>query len=212
MPEADAKSYLSQMVEGLLLMKRSVGLAHHDVSLENVMLDGLHDGQAQIIDMGMCLHLPPVSCGEGTTGRRLAPMLVRQRCSGKAGYVSPEVVREEPFCGFAADIWSLGVCLYIMLTGRPLYGGPKDEAFKILSHPGGSRAVVSAYESYGMILPSLAAKDLVCAMLDADPTKRPTLEELACHPYVRQVPREKVQEVITSHLFSYPRRHVSLSS
>lgn len=28
----------------------------------------------------------------------------------------------------ATDMWSLGVCLYVMLTARPLYTHPKDRA------------------------------------------------------------------------------------
>lgn len=36
----------------------------------------------------------------------------------------------------AADMWSLGICLYMMLTGRPLYRGPDDEAFALLAGGG----------------------------------------------------------------------------
>jgi serine/threonine protein kinase len=33
----------------------------------------------------------------------------------------------------AADVWSLGVLLYMLLTGSPLYSSPKDPAFRVLA-------------------------------------------------------------------------------
>ena len=41
-------------------------------------------------------------------------------------YVCPETVLELATDPFAADVWSLGVVLYILLTHRPLYADPSD--------------------------------------------------------------------------------------
>jgi len=68
-----------------------------------------------------------------------------------------------------------------MLTGRPLYGSPSDKSFKMMEK-GGIRDVVTAYEGCGLTALSPAAKDLIYGMLDADPTKRPTLEQLLEFP------------------------------
>ncbi len=55
----------------------------------------------------------------------------------KPGYVSPEVAARRGVADWhAADVWSLGICLYVMLTGRPLYQGPQDEAFVLLAQGG----------------------------------------------------------------------------
>jgi len=101
------------------------------------------------------------------------------------------VVREEPFDPFAADMWSLGVCLYSLLTGRPLYNSPRDKAFDIMSHPEGIKEVIEAYEGYGLVLPSPQAKHLICHMMDSDPRQRPTLEDLLQHPFLEIPLQEK---------------------
>lgn len=72
LPETQVASFLMQMTQGLLFMKEHARLAHHDVSLENTMLDG--DGNVYIIDLGMCLHVPD-------DATHLAPM----SCAGKPG-------------------------------------------------------------------------------------------------------------------------------
>ena len=178
LPEDEACKYFHDMVQGLLFMKQTSGLAHHDISLENVMVTGSgEESSATIIDMGMCLQVPHAS---GSNGEPV--FLTGRPCHGKPGYLSPESVREDACDPFASDVWSLGVCLYTMLTGRPLYSSPSDEAFRALAQ-GGIRRVLAVYERYGLKL-SPSAKDLVCAMLESDPSRRITLEELLEYPYV----------------------------
>ena len=93
------------------------------------------------------------------------------------------MVNEEPFDPFASDIWSLGACLYILLTGRSLYTSPQDNSFELISK-GRVRYVIESYETFGLILP-FGAKEVVCSMMDNDPRKRPTLEELRCHTFLQ---------------------------
>ena len=178
LPEHEAASYFRQMCEGLLYMKQTSGIAHHDVSLENAMLTTNDKDVLQIIDMGMCLRV-------GESGRGQGPVyLSPQRCRGKQSYLSPECVREEPLDPFAADVWSLGICLYAMLTGRLLYTSPRDPAFHMIAR-GGIRNVINSYEKYGAVL-SAPAKNLICRMLHADAAKRPTLEEITQHAFLSQ--------------------------
>ena len=78
------------MVAGLLFMKQQ-GLAHHDVSLENIGMTS--KTSVQIIDLGMAINVPGVgyySPRESST-HRASVYLAPQRSSGKQAYVAPEV-------------------------------------------------------------------------------------------------------------------------
>lgn len=162
--EDNARHYMRQIAQGLLYMKQTAGIAHMDVSLENMVLDD--QGDVKIIDLGMCIQLPSSSS-----------YLLPQRWRGKAPYVSPEVWHEKPFDPFASDIWSLGVCLYSLLVGRHLYASPLTPAFKALVQ-GKIAGVVETYERTGVTAISARAKDLVCSMLRPNPRDRPTLEQV----------------------------------
>jgi serine/threonine protein kinase len=37
---------------------------------------------------------------------------------GTPAFMAPEIVKKQSYSGFAADIWALGIILYIMLTGK----------------------------------------------------------------------------------------------
>ena len=106
---------------------------------------------------------------------------------GKPGYVSPEIVRGTLRDWGASDVWSLGICLVILLTGRPLYADPEDPCFNLLGH-GMIAEVLGHYaREYGIDLPA-GALSLVIAMLDANPAARPTLQEIMAHSWVMQEP------------------------
>jgi len=118
--EEEAIKIFKQMVEGLLFLKR-LGLAHHDVSLENVVTDG-KQGVVKIIDLGMSVSVPSVrgSSRDSPSSAATPPppangeppvIITPQPCAGKPAYLSPQLVREEAHDPYASDIWSLGICL-----------------------------------------------------------------------------------------------------
>ena len=67
------------------------------------------------------------------------PSSLLRRPRGKPAYMSVEVANGTVTDRLAEDVWSLGICLYAMLTGRLLYTSPGDSAFALLSAGGADR-------------------------------------------------------------------------
>ncbi|KAH7470676.1 hypothetical protein KRP22_001326 [Phytophthora ramorum] len=165
LPEATARRFLRDVVRGLLCMKQN-GLAHRDISLENVLLDA--EGVCHVCDFGLATQ----------HGKLLAPGRV-----GKAWYMAPEVfATQKPYDPLQADMWSLGVLLAIMLAGAPLVEKPTgdDRQFRVLSHGGGVRKLHRVFPRKL----SDVVWDLLEKLLNVNPAKRPTLEQVAEHPFL----------------------------
>jgi serine/threonine protein kinase len=108
-----AVSLAEQVCEGLAEAHR-LGIVHRDLKPGNIMID--EEGNAKIMDFGIARSVS----GKGITG---AGMMI-----GTPEYMSPEQV-EGKEADLRSDIYSLGVVLYEMLTGRVPFEG--DTPFSV---------------------------------------------------------------------------------
>jgi predicted Ser/Thr protein kinase len=84
------------------------GVVHRDIKPENILLD--REGRVKIADFGLAKLLRPTEADPTLTGT--------QQVMGTLHYIAPEQIRTPQNVDHRADIYSLGVVFYEMLTGE----------------------------------------------------------------------------------------------
>jgi serine/threonine protein kinase len=142
-----ARAYLQQIVGGLGHLHRCC-LAHFDLSCENILLESPEPvlaNTATIIDFGQCLR--------GVPGR--GRLMFARGCGGrgKINYMAPECFSDSDdrgFDGIAADMWSVGVMMFIMLVGAAPWD--LDQGGRWMPHESDDRYNLIAQQGVGALL------------------------------------------------------------
>jgi serine/threonine protein kinase len=105
---------------------------------------------------------------------------------GSSYYIAPEVL--EGAYGMECDMWSLGVIVFMLLSGRPPFGG-EDET-EIMK-----RALLGVYSMNHHVWDNVSdeAKDFVRKLLQKDPAKRMTSAQALKHPWLELRGRDHVK-------------------
>jgi eukaryotic-like serine/threonine-protein kinase len=120
LPFQRAIEYATQIVRGLMAAHEK-RIVHRDLKPENIFITT--DGRVKILDFGLAkLAEPEQAAGSGSDATLLTSTGV---ILGTVGYMSPEQVRGLAI-DYRSDIFSFGVILYEMLTGKRAFRGPTD--------------------------------------------------------------------------------------
>jgi serine/threonine protein kinase len=197
MNDERARHMFRQLISALCRLQE-LGMAHRDLSLENILYDG-EDGY-MVIDFGMCVRLKKhnMDCilndhvynNESVAAypspiRSSFPLfcwLKVQSICGKINYIAPEVLRQDPYFNpMLADIWAAGVILFILLTGVPPIdqASEADERYLMVSEG----RLAEMIQMWRLDVRSEAI-DLIQRILHPDPTQRLTLEQMLAHPWM----------------------------
>ncbi|XP_051013400.1 maternal embryonic leucine zipper kinase [Acomys russatus] len=141
----------------------SQGYAHRDLKPENLLFDEYH--KLKLIDFGLCAK------PKGNKDDHL------QTCCGSLAYAAPELIQGRSYLGSEADVWSMGVLLYVLMCGFLPFD---DDNVMVLYR----KIMKGKYEVPKWLSPSSIL--LLQQMLQVDPKKRISMKNLLNHPWIMQ--------------------------
>eukprot|EP00756_Hemistasia_phaeocysticola_P018028 Hpha_TRINITY_DN15570_c4_g2::TRINITY_DN15570_c4_g2_i1::g.107291::m.107291 len=164
--EARARKHMKQIVDGLQYL-HSLGVIHRDIKPENIVFDDEQE-VVKLIDFGESVQLQTVDGDD--SGRETA---------GTPLFYAPEAMTGSSFSGKAADVWAVGVTLYLLLLGKVPFGCGASTQHSLweaiqknpLTFPAGHGLSTSAIE-------------LLERLLEKDPSMRITLTEVRDHKWI----------------------------
>ncbi|KAJ8354197.1 hypothetical protein SKAU_G00217640 [Synaphobranchus kaupii] len=175
--EEMAKKYFAQIVHAISYCHR-LHVVHRDLKPENVVFFE-KQGLVKLTDFGFSNKFQP--------GKKLTTSC------GSLAYSAPEILLGDEYDAPAVDIWSLGVILFMLVCGQPPFQEAND-----------SETLTMIMDCKYTVPPhvSSACKDLINRMLQRDPKRRASLEEIETHAWLQGVdpsPATKYSTPLVSH-------------
>ncbi|XP_073295395.1 calcium-dependent protein kinase 10 [Primulina huaijiensis] len=178
-----AAAGVARTVAEVVRMCHQNGVVHRDLKPENFLFASKKENAAlKAIDFGLSVFFKP--------GERFNEIV------GSPYYMAPEVLKRN--YGPEVDIWSAGVILYILLCGVPPFWAESEQgvALAIL------RGVIDfKREPWPQV--SESAKSLVRQMLEPDPQKRLTAQQVLEHPWIqnaKKAPNVPLGDIVRARL------------
>jgi calcium-dependent protein kinase len=141
-------------------------LVHRDLKPENIILEGNSLDNIKLIDFG--------------TANIISPNQKFKERLGTAYYIAPEVLKKN--YDEKCDLWSIGVIMYILLTGEPPFNGENDE--EILRNV---KTGIVNFSSPIFEEVTKDAKDLLKKLLHITPSKRISAVCALEHPWIKNL-------------------------
>jgi calcium-dependent protein kinase len=122
---------------------------------------------------------PRIKICDFGTSKMFEKGAIQRKLVGSSYYIAPEVLKKH--YDEKCDLWSCGVILYILLSGRPPFGGENDKEIM-------ERVAVGKYDiqSSPFNKVSKAGIDLIQKLLIMEPKKRISAQEALLHPWFKE--------------------------
>ncbi|XP_063325985.1 serine/threonine-protein kinase BRSK2-like isoform X9 [Pelmatolapia mariae] len=153
----EARKFFRQIISALDFC-HSHSICHRDLKPENLLLD--EKNNIRIADFGMA-------------SLQVGDSLLETSC-GSPHYACPEVIRGEKYDGRKADAWSCGVILFALLVGALPFD---DDNLRNLLE----KVKLGVFHMPHFIPPD--CQNLLRGMIEVDPIKRLTLEQIQKHTW-----------------------------
>ncbi|XP_071456558.1 maternal embryonic leucine zipper kinase isoform X5 [Marmota flaviventris] len=160
--EEETRVVFRQIVSAVAYV-HSQGYAHRDLKPENLLFDENH--KLKLIDFGLCAK------PKGNKDYHL------QTCCGSLAYAAPELIQGKSYLGSEADVWSMGILLYVLMCGFL----PFDDDNVMALY---KKIMRGKYDVPKWLSPSSIL--LLQQMLQVDPKKRISMKNLLNHPWIMQ--------------------------
>uniref|UniRef100_A0A2K6BSI8 Maternal embryonic leucine zipper kinase n=1 Tax=Macaca nemestrina TaxID=9545 RepID=A0A2K6BSI8_MACNE len=160
--EEETRVVFRQIVSAVAYV-HSQGYAHRDLKPENLLFDEYH--KLKLIDFGLCAK------PKGNKDYHL------QTCCGSLAYAAPELIQGKSYLGSEADVWSMGILLYVLMCGFL----PFDDDNVMALY---KKIMRGKYDVPKWLSPSSIL--LLQQMLQMDPKKRISMKNLLNHPWIMQ--------------------------
>jgi len=171
--ENEAKLHFFQIASAISYL-HSKKICHRDLKPENVLLCTTDETQpiVKITDMGLS---------------KLVHLETRLKTfCGTPQYIAPEVVSSaglpDSSYNVKVDCWSLGVILYILLSGTPPFSEDRTCGLNLRA-----QILQANFQFYPSLFDSISApaKDLIRKLLRTNPEERLSAEEILRHPWLQ---------------------------
>lgn len=173
--EAEAAKIMHSLLSAVAHL-HSLEIAHRDLKPENIMLSTPDaDSDIKIIDFGLAKKSIEEGSGENTV-------------LGSSYYVAPEVLQNK--YGLSCDIWSCGVILFMLLSGKPPFDGTSDMTIY-------QQILKTKYSTSGPEWERVSeeAKEFVELLLNPDSKNRISAQATLEHPWLNKRGDHETQKV-----------------
>ncbi|XP_061630463.1 death-associated protein kinase 2 isoform X1 [Phyllopteryx taeniolatus] len=168
--EEEATQFIKQILDGVQYL-HSKRIAHFDLKPENIMLleRNVPLPRIKVIDFGLA--------------HKIEAGADFKNIFGTPEFVAPEIVNYETL-GLEADMWSVGVITYILLSGAsPFLGETKQETLGNIS------AMSYEFDEEFFSNTSELAKSFIKELLVKDTRKRMNIQDALNHPWIKSCGR-----------------------